>query len=71
MVVNSCGSGTGPTAVPGRMPAAGAVVCCVTTAPFVVTAAAATDFCIEFSVAKATMRDSCGAVGGMANENCD
>lgn len=37
-------------------------VSCVTTAPLVVIAAAVTDFWSGFSVAKATINDSCGEV---------
>lgn len=55
---------TAPTAAAaaGCKFAACAEVSCVTTAPFVVIAAAVTEFCIAFSVASATIRDSCGGV---------
>uniref|UniRef100_A0A1B0B633 Uncharacterized protein n=1 Tax=Glossina palpalis gambiensis TaxID=67801 RepID=A0A1B0B633_9MUSC len=74
MVVISCGmaggmaaaaaTATAPTAAAaaGCKFAACADVSCVTTAPFVVIAAAVTEFCIAFSVASATIRDSCGGV---------
>uniref|UniRef100_A0A1A9X1E7 Uncharacterized protein n=1 Tax=Glossina brevipalpis TaxID=37001 RepID=A0A1A9X1E7_9MUSC len=55
---------TAPTAAAaaGCKFAAWAGVSWVTTAPFVVIAAAVTEFCMAFSVASATIRDSCGGV---------
>lgn len=71
MAVKSCGSGASGTAATAAAAAtatagcrfvAGAAGPCVTTAPLGVMAAAATDFCKEFSEAKATIRDSWGGV---------